>query len=126
MRNQTFIFNQKIFQSLTNWGREDLTTDLTADDDSIQVVAFFSVPNPLGDASATNSIGWKLDYGDAFLEGTTDVAVQDQPYPTLLDEHCSDLFTEWRLVCVHFFLNSPDHWVGRAAEAEVLQQKTEA
>ena len=60
-----------------------MTTDLTADGDSIQVVGFFSVPNPLSDAGATNSIGWRLDYGDAFLEGTTDVAVQDQPFPTV-------------------------------------------
>ena len=66
------------FQSLTNWGRDELITDLTADDDSIQVVAFYSYEGP-----ASNSIGWRLDYGDAFLEGTTDITVQDSAYATV-------------------------------------------
>ena len=75
---------------MTNWGREDLTTDLTADDDSIQIVAFFSVPHPLGDASiTTNSIGWRLDYGDAFLEGTTDIEVEDHDLDTVRQSSCS-------------------------------------
>ena len=61
-----------------------MTTDLTADDDSIQIVAFFSVPHPLGDSSiTTNSIGWRLDYGDAFLEGTTDIEVEDHDLDTV-------------------------------------------
>ena len=66
------------FQSLTNWGRDELITDLTADDDSIQVVAFYSYEGP-----ASNAIGWRLDYGDAFLEGTTDITVQDSAYATV-------------------------------------------
>ena len=30
------------FQSLTNWGREEVVTDLIADDNSIQMVAFYT------------------------------------------------------------------------------------
>ena len=31
-----------LFQSLTNWGREEVVTDLIADDNSIQMVAFYT------------------------------------------------------------------------------------
>ena len=30
------------FQSLTNWGRDSLVTDLIADDNSIQIVVFYT------------------------------------------------------------------------------------
>ena len=54
-----------------------MTTDLSVDDDSIQVVAFFSY-----EGTASNSLGWRLDYGDAYLEGTTDIAVStDTVFP---------------------------------------------
>ena len=64
--------------ALRNPSRDELITDLTADDDSIQVVALYSYEGP-----ASNSIGWGLGYGDAFLEGTTDITVQDSAYATV-------------------------------------------
>ena len=50
-----------ILQGLTNWGRTPIRTDLTPDDDSIQITAFIQVC----DASAiaeTLDISFKLQY----------------------------------------------------------------
>ena len=59
-----------------------MTTDLTADDDSVQIVVFYQyleklepLPNP-----PVASIQWKVDYGDANVEGQTDIAVSGDDY----------------------------------------------
>lgn len=54
---------------MVNYGEEPITTDLIADEDSIQVVVFYQY---LG--SETNTIDWLLNYGDASLSGSSTIA----------------------------------------------------
>ena len=64
------VINFVILQSLTNWGRDKLVTDLTPDEDSIQIVAFFSY---MGGSETLATLSWRLDYGNAYLEGYSNV-----------------------------------------------------
>lgn len=73
---QDLISHNIVFQSLTNWGRDEIVTDLQADDNSVQVVVFYSF---IG--TATNNIAWTLNYGDDVLNGQTEIEVVDEPLP---------------------------------------------
>lgn len=75
---QFMIHKTNYFQSLTNWGREDLVTDLIPDEDAIQIVVFY---NYVGTDS--NTIDWNLDYGDDALTGSTTIATDTAQYATV-------------------------------------------
>lgn len=51
------------FQGLTNWGRENIVSDLTPDDDSIEIIAFFSVCDTATDG--TKIVNHELKAGTA-------------------------------------------------------------
>ena len=55
-----------------------MTTDLTADDDSVQVVVFYQYTEAA--TEATHNIGWKVDYGDASVEGETTLEISGDNY----------------------------------------------
>ena len=55
-----------------------MTTDLTADDDSVQVVVFYQYVEDAG--AETADIGWKLDYGDASVDGKTTIDISSDDY----------------------------------------------
>ena len=89
-------------QSLTNWGRDELTTDLTADEDSVQVVVFYQyeekvdpLPNP-----PVYAIEWKVDYGDANVAGQTDIVVSGDEYGEVF---CFIIRNSWKMYPIHYF-----------------------
>ena len=55
-----------------------MTTDLTADDDSVQVVVFYQYAEAA--AEGTHNIEWKVDYGDASVQGETSIDISGDEY----------------------------------------------
>ena len=59
-----------------------MTSDLIADDDSVQIVVFYQYLeklDPIPDPPVA-AIEWKVDYGDAKVEGQTNIAVSGDDY----------------------------------------------
>lgn len=68
-----FGLKNYFIQGLTNWGRDDIVSDLTPDEDSIQVTAYFqicstpSVVNAkVGYDLTANTVGATLGSGSAY------------------------------------------------------------
>ncbi len=65
-------------QSLTNWGRDQVVTDLTPDDNAIVVVAFLQICQPT--SAGTISVPYQLGYGGSVAEAyQLDIEVTGAP-----------------------------------------------
>ncbi len=62
------------WQTLANWGRDKINTDLTPDENSIQFLVFYSV---LAGPDAAYSLDYTVSYGTGTISGSDTIELGD-------------------------------------------------